>query len=118
MRQIAKFCGEDLFPQTFVYIREKYITFIYTIRAISRKKLYLYHQKHSKCKMAMCFGCKRQHVQTNEHTLDILISVELLLVEILSRENVVLETSLGLPVHKFSSCGHGEAFFIRALVLV
>ena len=58
----------------------------------------------------MCFGCKRQHVQPNEHTLNILISVELLLVEILSRENVVLDTSLSFPVHKFFSCGHGEPF--------
>ena len=78
-------CARRSSPRTFVYyVRAKYITYIPSAEYFARNCIFTI-RKHSKCKMAICYGCKRQNVHPNKHTLNIFTSsVEPILIEILS----------------------------------
>ena len=104
---------EKIFPTHFCICPRK----IYKIRATTQYfagKCICGIKKHSKSNVAMCCGCERDvnMCQPTEHTWNIFITmVELVLMEILSRENVTLVSFLA--VHNFFLCGHGSPFHSR-----
>ena len=102
-------CAEKISPAHVCICMRK----IHNIRAIFCKKLYCRIEKHSKCKMAMFFGCQLQNVQPNQHALDIFVSRTRTHKFCHEKTSFWLPYLFGYAVHKFFSCGHGSPFHSR-----
>ena len=66
-------CMQKMFPAHFCIVRAIYITYILSAQYFARNSICRI-EKHSKCRMAMCFKCKRQCAQPEEHSLGIFCS--------------------------------------------
>ena len=106
----CKVCCVWSSPCTFVYVRTKYITYILSAQYLARNCICRI-EEHSKCKMVMCFRCKRQHVQPNECTLNIFISKTHIQRTFAIRKQLL--GYLSLAVHKVCSCRHWSTFHLH-----